>query len=249
MNDRTPRQAEIINFALDLFRAGLYVGRPCRVDSVDNDNETVDVVPMLQDNYTDDSDDVIDYQLPIIPALPILFMEGGDFVDTFPIAKGDQGWILFADRSIDQWQQLGNAGDPVLPLTEMRHSVPAKGLFLPGGRSVKEAITEWDPARRVIGKQGGKRIAFTDSKIHLGVDHKEDASDAIALASKTKSELDDLRTAFNDFVQNTYNNHTHFVSTAGPPLAHTGTTEPTTMIGTGKTSPTGDVKSEIVLAE
>lgn len=247
-NERSPRLGEIVNYALDLFRAGLYVGRPVRVDSVDNDKCTVDVVPMLQDSYTDDEENVNTYALPIIPAIPILFAEGNDFVDTFPIKKGDQGWILFADRSLDQWQQLGNAGDPVDPKTEFRHSLPAKGLFLPGGRSVKEAFTEWDPDRRVIGAKGGPRIAFTSSKIHLGVDHKQEATDAIALASKVKTELDALRDAFNQFIQSSYNTHTHTVSTAGPPLAHTGTTAPTLSTGSQK-GPTGEVKSEKVLAE
>lgn len=195
-NDRTPRTAEIINYALELFRAGFYVGRPVRVDAVDRAKGTVDVIPMLKDNYTDDSETVQHYDLPIIHALPIGFPEGNGFVDTWPIQKGDQGWILFSDRSLDQWQQLGNIGNPVNPLTEFRHSLSAKGLFIPGGRSVKEAITEWDAARRVIGKQGGPRIAMSDTLIHIGVAHGADGADFIALAQKVLDNLNDLKTHF-----------------------------------------------------
>lgn len=246
-NERSPRTAEIINYALDLFRAGLYVGRPVRVDSVDNDKCTVDVIPMLQDSYTDDEDAVQTYSLPIIPALPILFMEGNNFVDTFPIKKGDQGWILFADRSLDQWQQLGNAGDPVDPKTEFRHSLPAKGLFLPGGRSVKEAFEEWDPDRRVIGAKGGPRIAFTSDKIHLGVDHKEDATDAIALASKAMDNFNSLHDTVNSLVS-AFNEHIHQLSSAGSPFSHTGVTQPVI----AQADPPGsmeEVKSDKVLAK
>lgn len=177
MNDRSPRLAEIINYALDLFRSGLYVGRPVRVQTVNADSQTVDVQPMLMDSYVDASDEVQKYTLPVIPSVPILFQEGGDFIDTFPIAAGDCGWLLFADRSLDQWQQKGNGGDPVDPLTEFRHHPAAKGLFIPGGRSVADAFQEWDPQRRVIGKQGGPRIAFTGSQIDLGVDHQETATE------------------------------------------------------------------------
>lgn len=224
-NDRTPRDAEIINYALDLFRAGLYVGRPVRVDAVDTTKGTVDVIPMLTDNYTDASDELVDYSLPIIPAIPILFPEGGDFVDTWPIKKGDQGWILFADRSLDQWQQKGNKGEPVNPLTEFRHSLPAKGLFLPGGRSVKEAFSQWDPDRRVIGAKDGPRLAFTATKVHIGVDHQESAPEMAACSSKCMDNFNSLRTEHNN-LKNDFNNHFHQLTSAGSPFSHTGVTNP-----------------------
>lgn len=244
-NDRSPRGAEIINYALDLFRAGLYVGRPCRVDAVDTAKGTVDVVPMLTDNYTDDSDETVNFALPIIPAIPVLFPEGGDFVDTWPIKKGDQGWILFADRSIDQWQQLGNKGDPVDPKTEFRHSLPAKGLFLPGGRSVKDAFTQWDPDRRVIGAKDGPRIAFTADKIHLGVAHGADAADAVALASKCMDNYNELKDKHNTLRQD-FNNHFHQLTSAGCPVSHTGVTQPIASPSNSEVSSIEEVKSEKV---
>lgn len=247
-NDRTPRSAEIINYALDLFRAGLYVGRPVRVEKVDTSKCTVDVIPMLADNYTDDSDEIVNYSLPIIPAIPILFPEGGDFVDTWPIKKGDQGWILFADRSIDQWQQLGNKGEPVNPKTEFRHSLPAKGLFLPGGRSVKEAFPQWDADRRVIGAKDGPRIAFTASLIHLGVDHGQAASDAVALASKVKSELDKLKTKHNTLAS-AFDQHFHQLTSAGCPVSHTGVTNPPASPSNATADAIGEVKSEKVMCK
>lgn len=246
-NERSPRNAEIINYALDLFRAGLYVGRPVRVDAVDTDKCTVDVVPMLTDSYEDDTEKTVSYSLPIIPAIPIMFPEGNDFVDTWPIKKGDQGWILFADRSLDQWQQKGNKGDPVDPLTEFRHALPAKGLFLPGGRSVKEAFSEWDPDRRVIGAKGGPRIAFTAEKIHLGVDHKADASDAVALASLVKTEIGKVHDKLNAHIDD-YNNHIHQLTSAGCPVSHTGVTQPVAS-PSQKAPDVSDVKSDKVLCE
>lgn len=247
-NERTPRTAEIINYALDLFRAGLYVARPVRVDSVDTDKCTVDVVPMLTDVYTDDTDESVSYDLPIIPALPILFPEGNDFMDTWPIKKGDQGWILFSDRSIDQWQQKGNTGQPVDPLTEFRHALPAKGLFLPGGRSVKDAFTEWDPDRRVIGAKGGVRIAFTTDKIHLGVDHQEDASDAVALASKCMDNYNELHDKLNTLVS-AFDKHMHQLSSAGSPFSHTGITQKPIIPSQAAPNSMSEVKSEKVLCK
>lgn len=250
MNDRTPRTAEIVNYALDLFRAGLYVARPVRVDSVDTDEGTVSVVPMLTDNYTNESDETKSYELPIIPSIPVLFPEGGDFVDTWPIQKGDQGWILFADRSLDQWQVKGNKLQPVDPLTEFRHSLPAKGLFLPGGRAVKEFkddAVKWDPARRVIGSKDGPRIAFTSDKIHLGVDHKEDATDNVALASLVKTEIGKVHDKLNAHIDD-YNNHIHQLTSAGCPVSHTGVTQPVVSPSV-KAPDVNDVKSEKVLCK
>lgn len=247
-NERSPRNAEIINYALDLFRAGLYVGRPVRVDAVDTDKCTVDVVPMLTDSYEDDTEKTVSYSLPIIPAIPIMFPEGDNFMDTWPIKKGDQGWILFSDRSLDQWQQKGNKGDPVDPLTEFRHALPAKGLFLPGGRSVKEAFTQWDPDRRVIGAKDGPRIAFTSDKIHLGVDHKENASDAVALASLVKTELDKLKTKHNTLAS-AFDQHFHQLTSAGCPVSHTGVTNPPASPSNATADAIQDVKSDKVLCK
>lgn len=247
-NDRTPRTAEIINYALDLFRAGLYVGRPVRVEAVDTSKGTVDVVPMLTDSYTDDSDETVSFELPVIPAIPILFPEGGDFVDTWPLKKGDQGWILFADRSIDQWQQKGNKDKPVDPMTEFRHSLPAKGLFLPGGRSVKDAFDEWDPDRRVIGAKGGPRIAFTADVIHLGVAHQASAADAVALASKCMDNYNTLKDAHNT-LRGDFNQHFHQLSSAGCPVSHTGVTQPIASPSQSEVSSLEEVKSEKVLCE
>lgn len=237
-----------MSYALDLFRAGLYVARPVRVESVDTDKCTVDVVPMLTDSYLDDTDETVDYDLPIIPALPVMFPEGNDFVDTWPIKKGDQGWILFADRSLDQWQQKGNKGAPVDPLTEFRHALPAKGLFLPGGRSVKEAFTEWDPDRRVIGAKGGPRIAFTSDKIHLGVDHKEDAPDAVALASKAMDNFNELKKEHNQ-LKDDFNQHLHQLTSAGSPFSHKGITQGPVVQSSASVGSMEEVKSEKVLCK
>jgi hypothetical protein len=124
-----------------------------------------------------------------------------------------------------------------------RHSI-TDAFAIVGLRSKPRKLTEWPTDRREIGKQGGVKVAVKDSSVHLGVASGQDATELAAFASNVKTELNHLRDAINSLVQQ-YNTHTHTVSTAGPPLAHTGTTAPTLATGQ-QANPVGEVKCEKV---
>ncbi len=184
MSQRTPTQAEVINRALELFSAGLYVCRPGVIHAINTSTLLCDVKPLLKDFFENASGDTVVEPLPVIPGCVLYQAEGGGFVDTFPVQAGDACWLIFADRSLNRWQAGNGDTDPVFV---NRHDLSG-AVVLVGGRPKAHAITEFDTSRRVIGKQGGPRIALADTSIHLGVDHNENATEAALLGSKYTSE-------------------------------------------------------------
>lgn len=184
MSQRTPTQAEVINRALELFSAGLYVCRPGVIHSINTSTLVCDVKPLLKDFFENVSGDTVVEPLPVVMGCVLYQQEGGGFVDTFPVTAGDPCWLVFADRSLNRWQAGNGDTDPVFV---NRHDLSGAVVFV-GGRPKAHAITEFDTSRRVIGKQGGPRIAISATEIHLGVAHNEAATEAVMLGSKYTSD-------------------------------------------------------------
>lgn len=219
---RTPTQAQVIRRALALFAADLYVCRPGQIQKVDNATGLVSVKPLLKELTEDASGDTVVEPLPVVPGCVLWFPQGGDFVDTWPVKQGDACWLVFADRSLANWHDGNGDTDPVMTT---RHDLMSGAVCFVGGRPKAKFISEWDADRRVIGKQGGPRIAVSDTIIHLGVDHGEDAPAFAARADNTKQEISALRDTVNNLVT-TFNNHIHQLTSAGCPVSHTGVTQP-----------------------
>ncbi|MDR1979781.1 MAG: hypothetical protein LBQ42_13680 [Synergistaceae bacterium] len=52
-------------------------------------------------------------ELPLMVDVPVFFPRGGDFTLTFPIRKGDECIVVFADRCFDAWHQSGGIQEAV----------------------------------------------------------------------------------------------------------------------------------------
>lgn len=218
---RSPDAAQVIRRALGLFAADLYVCRPGQITKVDTSTGLVSVKPLLKELSENDEGNTVVEPLPVVPGCVLWFPQGGDFVDTWPVKNGDACWVIFADRSLSKWQDGNGDTDPVLTT---RHDLMCGAVCMVGGRPKAKAISEFDADRRVIGKQGGPRIAISGTIIHLGVDHGADADQFVALAGPVKDELNKLHDKLDSLVS-TFNNHMHQVSTAGCPVSHKGITQ------------------------
>lgn len=237
MSDKTPTRAEVINQALDLFAARLLVMRPAQIESIDTSTMLCSVKPLLMEMTNNvDGDDVAE-PLSVVNGCVLFLPQGGEFVDTFPIQRGDPCWVIFSDRPLDRWQAGNGDTDPVF---QFRHETGCSGLVLIGGRPAGKAITEFDTSRRVIGKQGGPRVAWSDTEIHLGVNHGESATDSVALATLVRNELTSLRNTVDALVI-AHNTHTH-------PTAPPGPVSPPSSPATGP-SPVNAMGSDILKAK
>lgn len=239
---RTPTLAEVVNRGVQLALARMFKIRIGSIKSFDASKGLAEVQLLQKEIREIDGGEEV-YSVAVIPNVPVMCLGGGDYADTFPVASGDECIVLHTDRSLDAWFDQGGEQDPVI---RSRHQA-TDAIAIVGLRSKPNTLEEWPTDRREIGMQGGPRVAVKSDSVHLGVDSGDDATDKVALAPATKQELNDLRTALNNFVQ-TFNTHTHTVSTSGPPLAHTGTAAPTLSTAT-QADPVGDIHAEKVYAK
>jgi Phage protein Gp138 N-terminal domain len=74
---------------------------------------------------------------------------GGAFL-LFPIAPGDQGIVVFADRNIGGWIQNGT----IAPLPDMRAHSLSDGIFIPGLNAYSATVPAYSTSKTVLTYQG-----------------------------------------------------------------------------------------------
>jgi cytoskeletal protein CcmA (bactofilin family) len=88
----------------------LTIGRVEKVNS-----KTIDVKPVI--NYAIRGADV---EIPTLPDVPIVYMQGGDSYDLHPVSVGDYCLLLVVERSFDQWW---SGKDNVTPVENRHHDL------------------------------------------------------------------------------------------------------------------------------
>lgn len=151
--------------------AELRVSMPGRVVAYHEATQRVDVQPLLKETRVGPDGKLLVESLPVITNCPI----ASSYRIRFPIVVGDVVWLIFADRSIDQWLAKGATAE-VDPVDLRRHHL-SDAIAIPG---------------LFHDVEGRPSVHFTDTQIRLGDDA---ASQALALASKVRAELQALRDA------------------------------------------------------
>ena len=114
----TPTLEAVIKQAVDFALYELHTDMPGKVDSYDSAKGLATILPSLMKNGE---------PLPKLPNVPICF----PFNFTFPIQSGDEGLLLFSERSIDNWKVVGGIVDPRDP----RHHNLSDAVFIPFKRN------------------------------------------------------------------------------------------------------------------
>lgn len=112
--------------------ARCWTGFPGIVLSVDLGKQTCSVQPAIKGIISNRDGSVSNPALPVMTDVPIQFPRGGGAVLTFPLAEGDEGIIIIADRCIDAWWELGGVQPP---LSYRMHDL-SDGMFIPGITSI-----------------------------------------------------------------------------------------------------------------
>lgn len=99
---------------------------------------TVEAQPAIQGRVMDIDGTVRLVNLPLLLDCPVCFPHAGACSLTFPIQPGDECLIVFADRAIDVWWQLGG----VQPPAEVRMHDLSDGFCLLAPWSQKTRITD-----------------------------------------------------------------------------------------------------------
>lgn len=180
--------SELLDLQAKVICGRMSVGMVAQVQSWDRATQTCSVQPVAQAQYTN-GDPLI---LPVIPRVPIRYPQGGGFVMTWPLERGDFVWLDFGERSIEEWK--GTASASYSPKNKRRFDL-SDAVAYPGIASPADPIADSvikDNAM-VLGHEAGCRIEIYETETKIGAG----ATDFAALAALVKSELASLWTALN----------------------------------------------------
>jgi hypothetical protein len=164
MSGVTPSQLDLISAVVNSMLGNVHTCMPGEVVRVfadaTNKGQFVDVLPSLQRAAFDELGAPVNETLPIVPMVPVAYMQGGGFFISVPLAVGDFVLLLFAERSIDQWLQTAHKHSQraVDPGDVGLH--PLEGaIALPCGPAPRpELLAGVDALDLVIARAGGPQL-------------------------------------------------------------------------------------------
>jgi hypothetical protein len=93
--------ASLLKDSFNSFVKQIQIGLPCKITKFDKEMMRADVQPFLKQSYTSDDDTTTETQYPIIPNIPVMFINAGDYYIRPPYKIGDMVWVGFSSRNID----------------------------------------------------------------------------------------------------------------------------------------------------
>lgn len=146
--DQRERIADVqegIRAAMIGFAASLWTAMPGIIQSYNAAQGTVTVQPAIKAFLTAVNPSAATpsevtgqsfVDMPVLLDVPVVYLGGGGFVATFPIAAGDECLVIFASRCIDLWWKNGGIQEQA----ELRMHDLSDGFALVGPRSLPKAI-------------------------------------------------------------------------------------------------------------
>ncbi len=139
--NRTPDLSTIFRKAIAVAAAGLRVMEPAKVISYNEENQTATVLSLFKeaDSTTEDAK-----ELPQLIECPVWHLRVGLAAIYLPIRPGDKVALLFADKSLDNWQD-SEGENPIDPQDTRTHDL-TDALVIPGMYGPNDPIPNVDPA-------------------------------------------------------------------------------------------------------
>lgn len=104
--ERQGELEEVLRTLSDSINANLRVALPGIIEEFNADEQTVKVRCAIRERITNRNKDIEYIEIPILLDVPIVMQRAGGFVTTFPIKKGDECLVMFADLCINAWWSL-----------------------------------------------------------------------------------------------------------------------------------------------
>lgn len=124
--------------ANDGLQSRLWTAMPGIVDAYDADTQTATIQGAVQPQQLDPATGKWkSVTLPLFGKVPVVWAGGGGYALTFPLAKGDEGLVVFGKNCIDAWWQQGG----IQPQIEVRQHDLSDAMFIPGLRSQPRRMT------------------------------------------------------------------------------------------------------------
>lgn len=187
----TPSSIDVQSATVQAALSNLHTCMPAEVVRVlegANKRQFVDVQPCLQRLvYDDDAGEWIYEALPMVPCVPVAYMQGGRFFVSLPLAVGDFVTLVFAERSLDHWLQVARKGGAATsPAGDAGMHTLEGAIALPCGPAPRPELLEGiDATDLVVGGPAGIVVrAKPDGEVVLA-----EGDSPIALGDKADDEL------------------------------------------------------------
>ncbi|MDD5417249.1 MAG: Gp138 family membrane-puncturing spike protein [Candidatus Aenigmarchaeota archaeon] len=110
-----PNDPGILQEVIQRVLLGVNTSIPGTIQSFNSENQTAVIVPNIRSIENRRDGTTVYTQLPDLIEVPLVFPYSTTtgFSVTFPVAQGDQCLVIFAQRSIDNWQEYGRVQNPV----------------------------------------------------------------------------------------------------------------------------------------
>ena len=116
---------------------------PGIIQSFDAATQTVEVLPAIKMRTV--IDDIISHQdHPVIIYVPLVFPHVANFGITFPVAAGDECLLVFSQRAIDNWHDLGGVQPPDSNAIGCRHHDLTDAFAILAPASVPNVFGAWN---------------------------------------------------------------------------------------------------------
>lgn len=170
-NSAISNLADNIKQGVDNRIKDLHTSMPGIIQSFDAEKQTASVQPAIRRIFISrqgDDEILAPHDLPILINVPVQFPRGGGFSLTFPVKKGDECLLVFAERSLDQWHKFGGVRDPG---ARRFHSLSDATAFV-GVSSIPNKVLNYDPINTQLKKDDGSALLSVneDSSIDLIAD-------------------------------------------------------------------------------
>lgn len=188
MSEETkPKTSTVIKEAILGVLAGVNTAMPGEVVAYDASTRRADIQPAIMKK--DRSGDV--GARAQIPGVPVLFLGGGGFTQTFPVNKGDEVLLIYSQRSIDRWATIGGVVDP----RDGRKFNASDALAIPTPMSAPKVVEALETVAffgLADGSSGFK--VHDDGKIEIGTDGAELLAIVDDLGDAMKGLITDIST-------------------------------------------------------
>lgn len=153
---RTPSLVETIKSLIHGELAELHTAIPGKIVSYDYAKNLAVVQPLLKRKYVNETEPV---ELPTISNVTVCFPRMGKGHLRIPVNPGDEGEIIFQERSIDKWAISGGTVDPE---DSRKHSL-SDATFWPGLNPNNKQLESTAAATSLELKLKGSYIEILDN--------------------------------------------------------------------------------------
>lgn len=138
--------------SMDNLNSNLRVAGPGIIEAVflNNGVPTVSVKMAIREKINIDGQESWE-DLPTLVDMPLFILEGGGYLVTMPVKKGDECLVIFGDNCIDAWWQSGGVQNQV---DKRRHDL-SDGFAIVGFRSQPRKIPNYSADTMQLRNEAG----------------------------------------------------------------------------------------------